>query len=91
MNRGSTLQEAIERTMDTGLTYGEALENGYKELFTEWTRGYVSHIADLASLSVKEAGGIRRGLYYVDIPSWESTTYCTRLYLKAPENEEDED
>lgn len=70
------------------MTYGEALEKGYTELFTAWTRGYVSRKADRASLPVKEAGGVRRGLYYVELPSWQSTTYCIRLYLKAPEEVE---
>lgn len=63
------------------MTYREALEKGYKVVGSAWTRGYVSRKAKVDDLVCHEAGGSRKGLLYVLLPSTMSTRYCTRLYL----------
>ena len=63
------------------MTYKEALAKGYKAVFTAWTLGYISRKADVDMLPVYEAKGRRKGLLYVDTPSWQSTRFCIRVYL----------
>ena len=67
-------------------TYGEAIALGYKYVFSSWARGYVSRKVKLSSQLVHQAGGKRKGLVYVLGPSWESSRYCYRHYLRPPEN-----
>jgi hypothetical protein len=64
------------------MTLQEAWHEGYEELDTAWTRGYVSRNAKVATLPVCKAGGERKGLLYVVLPSnFGSSTYTKRLYL----------
>ena len=63
------------------MTYGEALQAGYKDGETRWQHGYVSRRCDPMKQPVLIAGGTRKGELYVLLPSWKSTTYCIRQYL----------
>ena len=67
-------------------TYREAIALGYKYVFSSWTMGYVSRKTKVASQPVYQAGGKRKGLFYVLGPSWKSSRYCYRHYLRPPEN-----
>ena len=66
-------------------TYKEAIALGYKYVFSSWAMGYVSRKTEIAEQKVYQAGGMRKGLVYVLGPSWESTRYCYRHYLRPPE------
>ena len=68
------------------MTYAEAKAQGYEIVDSAWTRKYVSRKVNVDDQPVYEAGGRRKGLLYVDVPSWESTQYARRLYLKKEEN-----
>lgn len=63
------------------MTYKEAKANGYKVVGSAWTRKYISRKINVDEQPVHEAGGRRKGLLYVEVPSWKSTQYSTRLYL----------
>ena len=46
-------------------------------------RRYVKrHTASYLEQELLVAGGHRKGQHYVLMPSWESTAYCCRYYLK---------
>ena len=64
------------------MTYGEALNNGYRDSDIQFERGYVSRKCNVLDQSVKTAGGNRRGQLYVSLPCWCSSYYCYRQYLK---------
>ena len=66
-------------------TYKEAIALGYTYVFSAWTMGYVSRKVKLTSQPLHQAGGERRGLVYVIGPSWKSSRYCYRHYLRPPE------
>lgn len=63
------------------MTYGEALDMGYRMGDIKYQRGYVSRRVDVLEQPVKEAGGSRKGELYVLIPNRYSTNYCYRQYL----------
>lgn len=63
------------------MTYAEAKAQGYKDAGQTWFRGYVSRRVNPDNQPVKVAGGSRKGELYVELPSWESTTYSIRQYL----------
>ena len=67
-------------------TYREAVALGYKYVFSSWTMGYVSREVNLFEQPVHQAGGMRKGLVYVLGPSWASSRYSHRHYLRPPEN-----
>ena len=67
-------------------TYKEAIALGYKYVFSSWALGYVSRKVKMTSQPVHQAGGMRKGLVYVLGPSWVSSRYCRRHYLRPPEN-----
>lgn len=64
------------------MTFAEALESGYKPADMQYTKGYVSRRSDLAKQPVHVAGGSRKGELYILIPSFKSTRYCLRWYLR---------
>ena len=66
-------------------TYREAIALGYKYVFSSWAMGYVSRKTKLPSQQVHQAGGMRKGLVYVLGPSWKSSRYSYRHYLRPPE------
>lgn len=47
-----------------------------------WAQGYLSRRVDPMRTRVEVAHGRRKGELYVDVPSWESTQYHNREYLK---------
>ena len=67
------------------MTYAEAKASGYKAVDAAWARGYVSRKIKVDEQPVYEAGGRRKGLLYVDAPSWMSSQYHTRIYLSKEE------
>lgn len=68
------------------MTYKEALEAGYKVYTIRWTAGYVSRKADTDTLPVEYAP--RKKMLYVDMPSWQSSRFCQRVYLKKEEQDD---
>lgn len=66
------------------MTYSEALANGYKRAFVSYQKGYVSRKIDPHNQPLIEGKGIRKGMYYVELPCWISTRYSFRLYLTKP-------
>lgn len=66
-------------------TYADYKAAGYTDADLQWTRGYVSRKCNQDEQPVEVAGGRRKGDLYVLLPSWQSTTYCLRQYLKAPQ------
>lgn len=68
------------------MTLKEAEEQGYKYAFMSWQRGYVSRKIspekNADKIKVYAAGGMRKGLLYYLSPSWRSTLYCHRVYLR---------
>lgn len=67
-----------------GLTLSQALATGYKKMDHAYFFGYVSRKVDTGAQPVKVAGGTRRGLFFVELPCWQSTAYSLRLYLARP-------
>ena len=63
------------------MTYGEALNAGYRDGDVTFQRGYVSRRVSVLDQPVKEAGGNRKGQLYVLLPNYRSTNYCYRQYL----------
>lgn len=63
-------------------TYGEATAMGYIDHDCAWQRGYVSRKTDINTQPIQVAGGNRNGQLYIDIPSWRSTRFCYRQYLR---------
>lgn len=66
------------------MTYREALDKGYTDAEYSIRRGYVSRKVDIHNQPVKEAGGMKKGRLYVDLPSFTSTRYHIRQYLNKP-------
>lgn len=69
------------------MTYKEALEQGYENADWKWERRYISRCCDPGEQPVWTAGGTRHGEKYVLLPSWRSTQYCVRQYLKKKKEE----
>lgn len=66
------------------MTYGEAVDLGYREGDRKYSRGYVSRcVENSACLPVKRAGkrGPRARQLYVELPCSYSTRYHIRQYL----------
>ncbi len=78
----------IDELIDAGTvekapeTYGEAIANGYITADHQYSRGYISRKTDINNQPIKIAGGKRKGDIYIDIPSYDSTRYHYRTYLK---------
>lgn len=64
------------------MTLKEALLSGYKKADCTYQRGYVSRKVNVDEQTVYTAGGSRKGEKYVLLPTWESSQYCIRQYLK---------
>ena len=75
-----------EITLDdikTGKYTVKDLENaGWEEYRDAWTRGYLSRKTKIEDQPVKVSG--RGEVYYVS-PSWRSTTYSVRVYMRPGE------
>lgn len=61
------------------MTYKEACEAGYRWYRVAWTRGYLSRKTDVLEQPVLEN---RFGEMYVETPSWKSTWYHHRYYIR---------
>ena len=72
--------------MNEPKTYGEAKSAGWIETDSTWTRGYMSRKFNTEDSPIQEAGGSRSGQFFVLLPSWGSTKYCIRQYIRAPKN-----
>lgn len=68
-------------------TLAEAQAKGWSYAGWAWTRGYVSRKGHRNANEIRTipAGGSRKGLIYFLAPSWDSTQFCQRVYLAAPE------
>lgn len=60
-------------------TLSEFVGAGYTEYFTSYQRGYVTR-KPRANSDIQVLQG-RKGFYYL-APSFKSTRYCVRVYLK---------
>jgi hypothetical protein len=67
-------------------SYFDAKKAGWIETNTSLCRGYVSRKMNTDNAPIHAAGGIRRGEYYVLLPSWQTSQFCIRQYLKPPQN-----
>lgn len=78
----------IDELIDAGAiakvprTYGEAIASGYITADRKYSRGYISRKTDINNQPIKIAAGKRKGDIYINIPSYDSTRYHYRLYLK---------
>lgn len=64
-----------------GMTYDEALANGYRDGDLMYFQGYVSRRVDQGEQPVMIAEGSRKGELYVELPNWRSTNFSFRQYL----------
>lgn len=64
------------------LVKSDLMSLGYYVDDTKWAQGYISRNVDSALTRVKVGSGRRKGQLYVDVPSWESTQYHIREYLR---------
>lgn len=62
-------------------TLKEAVDNGYVIAEKTHARGYISRRLKPENQPVKIAGGSRKGQLFVELPSFDSTTYHYRCYL----------
>ena len=63
-------------------TLGEALRMGMMPGACAYEMGYVSRRINPGEQPVRIAGGSRIGQLYVLEPSWVTTRYCERMYLR---------
>ena len=63
-------------------TAAEATAMGWEPYVERWCRGYVSRKSGPEDWEVVEAGGHRAGQLFYMNPSWESTMYCYRTYIR---------
>ena len=63
-------------------TAAEAEQMGWEAYDHTLTRGYVSRKSGPEDWEVEEAGGKRYGELYYETPSWSSTQYCGRTYIR---------
>ena len=64
------------------MTLNEMIDNGYELADMQKTMGYVSRKCDIGTQEVYMAGGSRKGEYYILEPSYSSSRYCYRHYLR---------
>lgn len=60
------------------MTYGEALNKGYKKSELVYARGYISRKVNVENQEVKTS---KKGRKYVLLPNWNSTRFCLKQYL----------
>ena len=86
LKKNETQLSGDEITLDdikTGKYTVKDLENaGWEEYRDAWTRGYVSRKTNIEDQPVKVSG--RGEVYYIS-PSWRSTTYSVRVYMRPGE------
>ena len=63
------------------MTVKEMLDNGYRFSDVTFQRGYVSRKTDIEQSEVMQAGGSRKGQFYVLAHCYYSSRYCYRQYL----------
>ena len=61
------------------ITVADLKAAGWKEYRTAWTRGYISRKTDIDRQPVNISG---TGEVYFLAPSWESTAYYLRVYMR---------
>jgi len=66
------------------MTFREALDAGWTLAGSSWSRGYVSRKVVPMEQPLHRAGGTKAGLWYVALPSVDSSRYYVRQYLKPP-------
>ena len=71
--------------MNTKLSYKQAIKNGWQIADERSQRKYVSRKVNLENQPVLAAGGHRKGEFYVEVPSWQSSRYSIRRYLTPPQ------
>jgi hypothetical protein len=65
----------------TGMTYGEALAQGYKRGDLQSMMGYQSRAKDCKEFPVYVGKGSRKGQLFVVLPRYDTKRYCYRQYL----------
>ena len=63
-------------------TAAEVEEMGWETYDSRWTKGYISRKSKPVDWPICTAGGSRRGALFYRHPSWESTHYCYRTYIR---------
>lgn len=66
------------------MTFREALSAGWTLAGSSWSRGYISRKVDPMEQPLHRGGGTKAGLWYVALPSANSSRYYVRQYLKPP-------
>lgn len=61
------------------ITVADLKAAGWREYRTAWTRGYISRKTDVSHQNVDISG---TGEVYYLAPSWESTSYHHRVYMR---------
>ena len=61
------------------LTVADLKAAGWEEYRTAWTRGYVSRRSEAGTRPVMLSG---RGEVYYLSPSWQSSMFCHRVYMR---------
>lgn len=61
------------------LTVADLKAAGWREYRTAWTRGYVSRRSEAGTRPVMLSG---RGEVFFLSPSWESSQFCHRVYMR---------
>lgn len=67
------------------MTVREAMGQGYRVCDVKWQRGYISRKTEVMEQPMLTAGGNRKGELYFVKPSFSSTNYCLRVYLRKRE------
>lgn len=63
------------------MTVKDLIKQGYHFSDVKLQRGYVSRKTDIGQSEVMQAGGSRKGQFYVLAPCFRSTRYCYRQYF----------
>lgn len=78
-----TYQSIKEGAIETSIDYSDAIILGFTTKRISRARGYVSRKIEKCHLPVMVS---KRGELYVDVPAYDSTRYCLRIYLVARDN-----
>ena len=64
------------------MTYKEAKEQGYKDIYQRYQRGYVSRKINTDDQPVLKSGRNGKGPEYVLLPAGRTTRFCVRQYIR---------
>ena len=79
----SLMFDYFEMVLDGAkITLAEAEAAGYERADQTWERGYISRKQEPGAALVHVAGGTRAGELYACLPSWKSSRYFRRVYLR---------